>query len=518
MSTGKSCRKKQDRYYFKDSILLGRGELYISALDLNIEKGQVEIPYRPTIRFAMPVYDRGNKIRGVIVLNYMASNMIAHFDEMLAGSYGHIALLNQDGYWLRSHKPEREWAFMFKREINFRQKHEAEWQEIAHQEMGQIHSDDGLFTYVTIYPLRLIGGYAEEEVSDEHQAHHHVDPTTMAWKIISDVPGHRINQIWKDLVFGLPGMLWLMLVIMGVFTSWYFSLTYLERRRLREQVELHAKIYGSSTDGIIITDASEKIVDINSAFSEISGFTREESIGNKPSIFSSGKHDQAFYDELWRVLDANGFWEGEIYNRHKNGSIYTEWIRISAIKNDRGVISNYIALVSDITHKKSTEEQLLKYAHHDPLTGAHNRLSFNERFKHDLLLAKRNNGILALIYFDLDEFKPINDTCGHQAGDQILKTVSDRIVNSIRDTDILARVGGDEFVVVLSQIQTEEDAEKVANSLRYLIREPVKFKDLHLSVDVSVGVAIFPRDGSSEHELLEIADKAMYEHKHRDTE
>ena len=183
------------------------------------------------------------------------------------------------------------------------------------------------------------------------------------------------------------------------------------------------------------------------------------------------------------------------------------------MSDDAVETSNYIALISDITHKKSTEERLLKHAHHDALTGAHNRLSFDERFKHEFLLARRNQRKLALLYFDLDKFKPINDNYGHQAGDAILQAVTDRISSNIRETDTLARLGGDEFVVMLAEIIDDQDAEKVANTLCYLVARPIKFEDLELQVNISVGVAIYPRDGNSEQALLNFADQQMYKNK-----
>ena len=506
-------QNKYDRYYFTDSINLGRGELYISPMDLNIENGSIETPYVPTIRFAMPVHDDKNTVHGIIVLNYYASKLLQNFDEMLSGTSGHIALLNEDSYWLRSHKSEREWAFMFNKDIRFNQKHPEEWAQIASNDNGQIRSHDGLFTFSSVHPLKLIGGYSKDEIKEEHTAHHHTDPDSYVWKIISDVPSATLQQKLYDKIFGSLGLIWLVLIIMGIFTSWYLSLTVRERRNLRYINELHAKIYKSSTEGIIISDTDNKIIDINDAFTDICGYSREEIIGQYPSMFSSGRHDKKFYTDLINDLDANGYWEGEIYNRHKDGSIYIEWIRITAIKNRQEKISNYIALISDITHKKSTEEQLLKHAHHDPLTGAHNRLSFDERLKHDLLLAKRNNKKMALLYIDLDKFKPINDTYGHQAGDTILQCVVDRITNSIRVTDILARMGGDEFAVLLTEIEIRKDAVKVANSLRNLIKEPVQYQDIQLNIDASIGIAIYPDDADNETELVLKADKDMYKMK-----
>lgn len=509
----KNLQNKKDRYYFMNTINLGRGELYISPLDLNIENEKIEKPHVPTIRFAIAVYDNQDTIRGIIVLNYNANYMLKHFDEMLAGSYGHIALLNQESYWLRSHKHEREWAFMFNKNIKFSLKHPDEWKYINTHDMGQIKSADGLFTFTSVFPLQLIGGYSQNEVENNHKSHHHHDPKSYVWKIISDVPAKKFEQILHEKIFGIIGIIWITLFIVGAIASWYLSLIYWERKKLRYQNELHAKIYNTSTDGIIITDKKDKIIDINAAFTKICGYSRDEIIGNTPCMFSSGRHDQEFYNSLWETLDDKGYWEGEICNRHKSGSLYTEWIRISAIKNNRGDISNYIALVSDITHKKTTEEQLLKYAHHDPLTGVHNRLSFEERFEQNLLLAKRSHSLLALLYLDLDKFKPINDTYGHQVGDMILQTVTERIEKQIRETDTLARLGGDEFVIVLTQIEKTTSADQIADTLRHIILQPIIIEGLELSVDVSIGVALYPRDGSDKDELIEKADTDMFKNK-----
>ncbi|MDX1335791.1 MAG: diguanylate cyclase [Gammaproteobacteria bacterium] len=506
-------QNKADRYYFLESITLGESELYLSPLDLNIEHGIVETPHHPTIRFAMPVFDdEGNK-RGVIVFNYQAKYLLDHFDEMLSGTYGHIGLLNQDGYWLRSHKKHREWAFMFDRNIRFDHNHPKEWQEISSNESGQIHTSDGLFTFSSVFPLKLIGGYQPGEKKRDHGTHQHSDPLNYSWKIVSDVPTKILNQKVFGQLLGPSGLIWLLLTTMGVFTSWYLALTILERRRLRSQNELHAKIYATSTDGIIITDANENMIDINTAFESISGYSRDEIIGRKPLIFRSGRHDKNFYENLWTEINQNGYWEGEIYNRHKDGGIYIEWIRISAIKDSKGNVSNYIALVSDITKQKTTEEQLLKHAHHDPLTGAHNRLSFDERLIHDLAHAQRNNRKLALLYIDLDKFKPINDQLGHQSGDVVLQTVADRIMDNIRQTDTLARIGGDEFIIILSDIEDYSDAEAVAQKIKQAIKLPIAYQENTMSVEASIGIATYPLDGTSKEELIHCADEDMYRDK-----
>lgn len=501
------------KYYYQEGIKLGQSELYISPIDLEMKNDKVTSPGIPIIRFAMCVYDSQQRKKGIIVLNYDANKMLRHFDEMLAGSYGHISLVNQDGFWIRSPKKEHEWAFMFNHDLSFRRSHPNEWEIIRKQEKGQIGNSDGLFTFTSVYPIRLIGGYSENEVDDQHIGHHHIDPLSYTWKIISDVPVKVINQKTRQHMFGPAGVTWFALAVFGLFTSRYLARNYLERKSLRNQIELHSQVYKSSTDGVIITDTEQRIIDVNQAFLGICGYSFDEIVGNKPSMFSAGSNDAELYLEMWRDLQNKGHWEGEIYNRHKDGSVYIEWLRITAIKDEHGETANYIALVSDITQKKSTEAQLLKHAHHDPLTGAHNRLSFDERLSHELLLAKRNQRKLALLYFDLNKFKPINDSHGHQAGDKVLKTVVNRVTENIRQTDTLARLGGDEFVVILAEIAEDEDAERIANSLNHIIQEPVRYGSTELHVDASFGIAIFPKDGNTDQELVSFADQQMYKNK-----
>lgn len=508
-------QNKQQRYYFRNSIGLRRGELYISPLDLNIENRQIERPYVPTIRFSMPVYDEQNNNHGIIVLNYYAENLLQHFDEMLAGSYGHISFLNRDSYWLHSHKAEREWAFMLDKDIRFNLQHPTAWSLISSRNKGQTLLQDGLFTFTSIYPLKLIGGYSKSEVNQQALPHHHIDPESYVWKIVSDVPTTTLDQNFYDELFGLPGSSWLILTIAGLFTSRQLTVNIIERKNLRDQIELHAEIYNTSTEGIFITDTQTNIIDVNAAFCEVSGYAANEIIGHPPSLFSSGHHDKSFYLEMYRKLDTDGYWEGEIDNRHKDGHIYTIWLRISAICNHNGILSNYIALASDITHKKSAEQQLLKYAHHDSLTGAYNRLSFDEQLKHELALARRNNTKVALLYFDLDNFKPVNDTYGHQAGDIILQTIVDRINHNMRATDMLARLGGDEFAVLLPEIDNRETAEKFALSLKLLINQPILYQEEQFIINASIGIALYPQDAENESELINIADQNMYKAKHQ---
>ena len=508
-------QNKADRYYFRDSLSLAMGELYISPIDLNIEHGSIQIPHEPTIRFSMPAYDSNGIKRGVLVLNYKAELMLRHFDEMLTRSAGHVALLNDQGYWLRSHKKAWEWGFAFGNDHTFARSHPAAWQAIKSQDKGQILDDSGMFTYTTIYPLKFIGGYSADEVEDQHIGHHHVDPESYQWKIVSDVP---LSVFYRDLeenLLGALGIAWLILMLLGSFACWQYAVNRIERRNLRSEVELHAKLYETTTEGVLITGPDANIVATNKAFTVITGYTQNEVLGKNPRILSSGKHDKAFYKSLWSVLASKGNWKGEVVNRRKDGGIYTEWLRISAVRDEQGDITNYVAIISDITSKKLSEEELHRRAHHDPLTGLSNRLSFNERLDQDLARARRHKTMLALLYIDLDNFKPINDTYNHQVGDLVLREVANRLQSVVREIDTVARIGGDEFVVILSEIDTADHINIVVAKIRNRLSDPFEYQGNMLQVGASIGISVFPDDAVDSQQLLAIADAAMYREKDR---
>ena len=506
-------QNKAGRYYFKDSLGLAMGELYISPIDLNIEHGSIQIPHEPTIRFSMPAYDSNGIKRGMLVLNYKAELMLRHFDEMLTRSAGHVALLNDQGYWLRSHKKTREWGFALGNDHTFAKSHPAAWQAIKSQDKGQILDDSGMFTYTTIYPLNIIGGYSADEVEDQHIGHHHVDPESYQWKIVSDVP---LSVFFRDLeenLLGALGIAWLTLLLLGSFACWQYAVNRIERQTLRGEVELHAKLYETTTEGVLITGPDANIVSTNKAFTVITGYTQNEVLGKNPRILSSGKHDKEFYKSLWSTLASKGNWKGEVVNRRKDGGIYTEWLRISAVRDERGDITNYVAIISDITSKKLSEEELHRRAHHDPLTGLSNRLSFNERLDQDLARARRNKNMLALLYIDLDKFKPINDTYSHQVGDLVLREVANRLQSVVREIDTVARIGGDEFVVILSEIDTADHIDIVVAKIRKRLSDPFEYQGNMLQVGASIGISVFPDDAVDSQQLLATADAAMYREK-----
>lgn len=277
--------------------------------------------------------------------------------------------------------------------------------------------------------------------------------------------------------------------------------------------KLAAKVLENISEGVIITDVKGHILSVNPAFEIVTGYTEAEVIGQNPRIFQSGIHDREFYEAMWGSIRRSGIWQGEIWNKKKNGEVYLEWITISSIRDQRGRVTNYVAVFSDITDRKHTEEKLRQLAHYDSLTGVANRYSLNQRLESLINTATKYNQQLAVLFLDLDRFKQINDTLGHNYGDLLLKEVSLRLKGLIKNKDMIARLGGDEFVIVLSNIKHPKEAVRTAEEIIHALNTSFILHHHEVYVSTSIGISLFPHDGNSIETLLRNADKAMYKAK-----
>ncbi|MDD5249932.1 MAG: EAL domain-containing protein [Rhodocyclaceae bacterium] len=284
-------------------------------------------------------------------------------------------------------------------------------------------------------------------------------------------------------------------------------------RNANDALRQAASVFDNTAEGIMITDAAARIVSVNPAFSRVTGYAAAEVLGLTPRVLRSGRHDDAFYRALYASLAAQGHWEGEIWNRRKNGEIYPELLTINAIHGRRGVAVKYVALFRDITLIKRTQDELERLAHFDPLTGLPNRALLAERLNHALERHRRSGGELAIMVLDLDGFKTVNDSLGHPAGDRLLQVVARRLAAALRAEDTVARLGGDEFAVILEDVKHGGDAAEVARKLLHSLAAPVDLGDHSALVTASVGIALFPPDGDDGVALLKAADTAMYESK-----
>ncbi len=280
--------------------------------------------------------------------------------------------------------------------------------------------------------------------------------------------------------------------------------------RANAELSLMAKVFEHSLDGITITDAHGGILKVNPAFSHITGYSPEEVVGQNPRLLKSDRHDAAFYAAMWSALVRDGQWEGEIWNRRKDGEAYPEWLSISAIKDGLGTATHYVAVFHDITEIKRSEELMKHQAYHDALTGLPNRLLLRDRLGVAITHAKRSGHHLALLFLDMDNFKTVNDSLGHSVGDLLLMAFAHRLKNLLREQDTVARLGGDEFVVMVEEVADANAAVAVGERILEAMRQPFTIKGHELYVTASVGITLYPEDGATPEVLIKNADLAMY--------
>jgi len=279
-----------------------------------------------------------------------------------------------------------------------------------------------------------------------------------------------------------------------------------------QKLKLAAKVFERAGEGILITDDKNKILTVNEAFTRITGYDAVDVLGKSPAILNSGKHDEAFFKNLWTTLMERGWWQGEIYNKNKSGEIYPEWLTINTVKDTNDTISNFVAIFSDISHIKSSQYQIEHMATHDELTSLPNRFHFVDKLKHEIASVGKRGEKLAVLFIDLDEFKNINDTLGHNVGDELLIEVAERLKECTKSSDFIARLGGDEFTAILHNTNTEEIVMYAQKVLDYLTASyTIDGKKLYVSC--SIGISMYPEHGVDSSALLRSADTAMYKAK-----
>ena len=286
--------------------------------------------------------------------------------------------------------------------------------------------------------------------------------------------------------------------------------TELERQHAEEKLHLAARIFDETHEGITITDANANIIDVNPAFCKMTGYSREEILGKNTRILNSGKQTTSFYKEMWKSLKEKSYWQGEVWNRKKNGVLYAQLMNVSTLLDEDGNITHYMGLFSDITVAKEQQKSLEMLAHYDVLTNLPNRTLFADRFTQAIAHSKRSKSLLAVCFIDLDEFKPVNDTYGHEAGDKVLIEVAQRIKASIRKQDTVSRLGGDEFTLLLGDVDSIEQCHLAIHRIQQAIAKPYLIEGKSIKIAASSGMTIYPLDNADPDTLIRHADSAMY--------
>jgi diguanylate cyclase (GGDEF)-like protein/PAS domain S-box-containing protein len=385
---------------------------------------------------------------------------------------------------------------------------------------------NGGFTFVSREAENLTGYPVEDWTASPTFWMDHMHPDDKAWAVdyckneAAKLLGHQFDYrmiaadgrtVWMhDVVRVIAGPNGKPQELVGV------MLDVTSRKNAEARLRLTQQVFDNTAEGILITDVEQNILEVNQGFEAITGYARDEVIGKKPGFLDSGRHDRAFFDAMWNIIHSVGKWEGEIWCRRKSGEIYPEWMSLSAVKDERGAVTHYAAVFSDISARKESEERLHFLANHDPLTSLPNRAMFQERVEHSLRIAQRHLKQIAVLFIDLDRFKVINDTLGHHAGDLLLQEAAERLRECLRDTDTIARQGGDEFVVLLEDFGKDEQyLVGVSRKILDTLAKPFLLMGQELSISASIGISIYPRDGHDIHALLKNADIAMYRAKER---
>lgn len=284
----------------------------------------------------------------------------------------------------------------------------------------------------------------------------------------------------------------------------------LEQRNINQQLYLSSQVIEQSTEGIMITDSDNLILSVNRAFTRITEYQADDVLGQNPKMLSSGQHDQAFYRSMWFSIQRQGYWQGEIWNKTKTGHVYPQWLSITAIQDAQNQVTHYLGIFSDISEKIQAAETIWRQANFDLLTGLPNRIRFYDRLQQDIRKAGRSQEKLALMFIDIDRFKEVNDSVGHNRADTLLKVVAERLVSCVPDTDLLARLGGDEFTVILNEVPDVDVVERLATQIMQQLSLPFELEGKQVYVSVSIGITLYPDDAGDGDALLKCADQALY--------
>jgi len=511
-------QNKGQRYFFTDANRLKLGEIFVSPLDLNIEQNKIELPHKPMLRVATPVADTQGRKRGIIILNFYGQVMLDAFAASTQEVADHAMVLNAEGYRLKSPVPANDWAFMFKRaDLSLAAQDPLAWAAIASADSGQKWLADGLWSWQTVYPL-LAGQRSSNGAADAAM------PSSAAlgkkqyfWKAVTHLPSNTLlamrQEVWGRLAL-------VALLLLGVLAAGCWKLAHARTRQEAAEAEIRiAATAFESQEGMLITDAQAVILRVNKAFCSITGYSAEEVVGRNPSLLKSGVQSADFYAAMWECIHASGNWMGEIWNKRKNGEIYPEHLTITAVKNAADQVTNYVATLVDITVSKVAAAEIEQLAFYDPLTALPNRRLLLDRIKRALVSTARSGRDGALLFMDLDNFKNLNDTHGHDTGDLLLQQVARRLESCVRKGDTVARIGGDEFVVLLEDLSEQDheaadQAKVIGYKILATLNQPYRLGEHEHHSTLSIGVALFYDHSRDFGDLLKQADIAMYQAKH----
>lgn len=510
---------KSDRYYFQETMRLQAGEIYISPLDLNIEQGQIEHPHKPMLRMATPLFNAEGQRLGIIIANVLGAWLIDDFRQLMPP--GREAIwLNAQGDWLASPDPAQNWGFMFEHPGLFASTHPDLWEAMRARDRGHLSQPDGLWTYTTLTPLKQ----SERRIGHDHQ----VKPDTAqlnsrpgqayAWILASRIPPqHQPSAAIFDHPLTTQIYLWGVAALCAL--SWYQAYLMRSRRRFQRQVQVQAERLSGVTavmaEGLMVMNPQGKVTFINPEAQRLLGWHGDELLGQDGHAlihhhFPDGREAPQETCPIQAVTTTREVYrsENEVFFRKDGSSLAVGVSAAPLLLGD--TLEGTVLVFTDLSRMKAYQAEIQHLAFHDALTNLPNRRLLKDRLTQSLGHARRHQRHLALMYLDLDHFKLINDSLGHDGGDELLQAVAARLTQCLRSTDTVARMGGDEFVVLLPEISGLAAATKVAQQILDALWVPHTLKGQTLQVGSSIGVALFPDSATDLDTLMLAADQAMY--------
>ncbi|MEW8013162.1 MAG: diguanylate cyclase [Candidatus Thiodiazotropha sp.] len=515
-------QNKAGRYYFNDTFELSRGTLFVSPLDLNIERGEIERPLKPMIRIGTPVFDAQGDKRGIVLVNYFGQELLDSLRSSARGTAGEVMMLNRDGYWLLAPDPKDEWGFMFKNEHRFSNTYPNAWESIKTMGQGQRFVDAGVFTWRTVYPLRagIMSADGSVDVTGESQTG--LFGREYFWKVVKLVPqSHLALEMEKRFKYGFT--LFLALSILLMVGSAILSVA-LQRERtavdsLRRNERRLRTITSELAEGLVVLDEKGTVTLMNPEAEHLLRWSEALVLGRRFAEMVWGgergkAHGSSPISDVLEHMQVQRV-EEDTFKR-SDGSQLPVAYTAAPMEYD-SIVSGVIVTFEDITERKRLRDELKRMANHDPLTGLCNRRETERSLAQIMHNNKRYRRAVAICMIDIDHFKQVNDTYGHQTGDLVLKTLGELLQNQTRDVDCAGRFGGEEFILILPETPLQAAytlAERVrvaASNLK--INAPGL--ETPLSFTISIGVSAQSESRLTAEGLINEADRALYEAKAR---
>ncbi len=493
-----SLQNKADRYYFKESIKLKEGEFYFSDIDLNYEDGKVENPYKPIVRIITPIYNLNNELMGILIVNYLVENIINifntqmnNFDYDMTDSY----LVNSDGYFLYNKDTGKTFSFGVEQEenqYNFKDINSDVYNYILKNNTGYIIDNNFLYYFKQIFPTSKVETAMNEKYS---------------WYIITDYNLNNFNTINKSILFYLSLMDLVVLVIFCLLIFFSILISYL-RNREREQLLITNKIAENTNDAVLITDRFTKIIFVNNAFEKTTGFSKDEVIGLKTSYFKSGLHKNDFYQKMWKELNEKGSWEGELWDRKKDGLFYPKLLKIFAIKKKlTNSVDKYIGIYYDLTRLKQNEEDITKLKNYNVETNLPNEQLLLKLVESNIESTK--NKFFGLFCFSIINYQDLINSRGNEEISKKIKEFIQNLNNLISKNDFIAQISKNTFVIGLVNYESKNEIESFINLFFNHNKESLNDNSDCCYFQIKAGISTYFESNINPKDLLREANIAL---------